>query len=1371
MANSAVPEKHLEIPFSLDEYEDRNIPEFRLEDRLAFWDGPIRAFLRERGYALYNICPVFDGASSLMYPSLETCPQPVDDDRYAFMDPDEPERVLPKAKPGLENTYPYCREKAYARENRGRAAFAQCIARPDRHVAIKLVRDRSVEIHTLKLIFEASKEKSVRGLIPVLEIIPFRGHWLVVMPRWGEIIMSPFPTVAGPVLDLIEDLLEGLTFLHGHNIVHRDHSYKNILVNHIPVVGHQSVREVPPTRQTLRNAGALQHAIFDFDVALIFPDRPSARLPHDEFWLGTPKLTGETMQGEYDYDPFAADVSILGGNLCRDLQYHTPSVPILAPLFDGMLHWDVPSRLTASQALSLLRALRAQYRELDKQPLPDIANKFIDVMEYDRWNGLPPDFVERWGHLRTPPVPWTRRFLRRICRYDFLASCMDATPSDEVLIIPFSLDEYEDRLVPEFRLEDRLAFWDGPIRAFLRERGYALYNICSVFDGTDCSLMYPALDTAHQSVPDDGRYAFMDPEEPGRVFRNPKEGFEKNYFHCRGRAYARENRGRAAYAQSIDRPDRHVAIKLVRSESVEIHTLKLIYDASKREPVRGLIPVLEIIPFGGHWLVVMPRWGEDIMSPFPTLVGPTLSLIEDLLAGLAFLHSHNIVHRVMFPGAYCTNCTHVTQDHSYKNILVNHIPVVGHEEIYDPPPTRELLRNAGVLQHAIFDFDVALIYPDHKSARLPYTEFWLGAFKYTDEIFQGEYDYDPFAADVSILGGYLCSDLQYHTPYVPILAPLFDGMLHWHVPSRLTAPQALELFRSLRAEYSDLDSKPLPAIQDRFIHVSEYDRWAGLPDDFVRRWGHLRTPPVPWTRAFLRRICRYKFLASCDSVHEWTNWLGSIMVTSLPDALEYKPYSWHSHPHQTETTFPLAMKTTALLTLSLALSGASATSWFGSDKPTYSEWSIAELRQWLQEHKIVVPESFSQQQLRDLVQSNWDLATAWTWDQYSSAQKSFADLRDTTFDAWDESRLREFLLEQGVVAPKGPREQLVLLAKAKYADYQNAASTLSAQASTAVYGSPMHQMTKSASSMAAQATREVTRQMDDTKDYVYSTWEDNKLRSYLVEKGVLAKDAAEKTRNEMLAMMRDTYVRATQPIWEAWSHSYMREWLIAHDLITPPAPSTPEIVKAKMSQYYYDVNDRAWTSWTDSDMNSWLVSHNIIKSDAQIQREKLTKLIEDNYLNARDTLWESWSDSQMRDWLAEHGEKNVPAKRDQLVKLMQNKYNDAAGMSAAYLTWPDARLRAYLRNRGIDESGLPTSRPGLLQETRIRWVQAMTSIERIKELINSGIEITEEKLASVLQLLSGQTEKAKAEGEKIKADAKKVKADAKKNKENLKTEL
>ncbi|CAK5265975.1 unnamed protein product, partial [Mycena citricolor] len=75
---------------------------------------------------------------------------------------------------------------------------------------------------------------------------------------------------------------------------------ENIVVNHIPILTYDDVREFPETRQTLRNAGALRHAIFDFDVALVFPDRSSARLPWMEFYLGARKSTHDVRQGEYD---------------------------------------------------------------------------------------------------------------------------------------------------------------------------------------------------------------------------------------------------------------------------------------------------------------------------------------------------------------------------------------------------------------------------------------------------------------------------------------------------------------------------------------------------------------------------------------------------------------------------------------------------------------------------------------------------------------------------------------------------------------------------------------------------------------------------------------------------------------------------------------------------------------------------------------------------------------------------------------------------------------------------------------------------------------------------------------------------------------
>ena len=156
---------------------------------------------------------------------------------------------------------------------------------------------------------------------------------------------------------------------------------------------------------------------------------------------------------------------------------------------------------------------------------------------------------------------------------------------------------------------------------------------------------------------------------------------------------------------------------------------------------------------------------------------------------------------------------------------------------------------------------------------------------------------------------------------------------------------------------------------------------------------------------------------------------------------------------------------------------ATQASWFGgssnTDDPAYSSWDTSHLRSWLELHNVPIPKhSVTQTELRDLVASNWNLASSWTYDQYTSAQDIFTGIRDTSFDKWDESRLREFLLKQGVVAPKGPKEHLVQLAKSKYSSYTDAASSFSSRA-TGAYEDTKHQMSKGASSIASQATSPV----------------------------------------------------------------------------------------------------------------------------------------------------------------------------------------------------------------------------------------------------------------------------------------------------------
>ncbi|KAF9264470.1 hypothetical protein L218DRAFT_925760 [Marasmius fiardii PR-910] len=445
-----------------------------------------------------------------------------------------------------------------------------------------------------------------------------------------------------------------------------------------------------------------------------------------------------------------------------------------------------------------------------------------------------------------------------------------------------------------------------------------------------------------------------------------------------------------------------------------------------------------------------------------------------------------------------------------------------------------------------------------------------------------------------------------------------------------------------------------------------------------------------------------------------------------------------------------------LLSALLFTSPGALASWFGSDEPSYTQWDTTQLKKWLDDHHITSPSTnqFTHNQLVELVKANWNTASAWSYDQYNNAQKTFQNVRDTTFDTWDESRLREFLLEQGIVAPSSRREELVLLAKSRYRAYTDAASSFTSSAgqaaSTAVYGDTKHQASKSLSSIAAQATKEAQKSMDDTKDYVYSTWDDNRLRSYLEEKGII-KTKSEKKRDELLALMRDYYAKVSNPVWEAWSDSYIHSWLIDHNILdgrTDLQKKRDEYMEL-MKTYYYNVNDRVWDTWSDSELRQWLIDHDVIKSDAQLQREKMLKLVEDNYTNAKNTVWDAWTDSQMRDWLIENGymKSDAQAKRDELIKIINDKYNVASDRTAAYLTWPDARLRAYLREKGFPEQKLPRTRSGLLQETRIRYVQSTRRAESlfasIREIMEDKVGLAEEKIASIWALISGGAHDAK----------------------------
>jgi len=206
--------------------------------------------------------------------------------------------------------------------------------------------------------------------------------------------------------------------------------------------------------------------------------------------------------------------------------------------------------------------------------------------------------------------------------------------------------------------------------------------------------------------------------------------------------------------------------------------------------------------------------------------------------------------------------------------------------------------------------------------------------------------------------------------------------------------------------------------------------------------------------------------------------------------------------------------------------------------------------------------------------------------------------------------LREYLLEQGVVSPKSTREQLLVLAKNQYVSSVRLSRLQlidrASAASTAIYGHPTDQASKSASSaygqassgyqalssQAAYASTQASKKLDDAKDYVFSSWDDNQLRTWLEEHNIVSTPAPT-GRSALLNNVRVAYLKATSPLYEAWSTSALHEWLVEHG-ITHPEPTARDKLLDSMKSNYYDAKDTAYSSWSESQMRDWLISEGVM---------------------------------------------------------------------------------------------------------------------------------------------------------------------------------
>lgn len=313
----------------------------------------------------------------------------------------------------------------------------------------------------------------------------------------------------------------------------------------------------------------------------------------------------------------------------------------------------------------------------------------------------------------------------------------------------------------------------------------------------------------------------------------------------------------------------------------------------------------------------------------------------------------------------------------------------------------------------------------------------------------------------------------------------------------------------------------------------------------------------------------------------------------------------------------------------------------------YQSWSESDLKEFLDSRGIPAPQPSTRDRLIASVRRNARLASLQLQSAASSASKSAtsgasqvsksaesaqASLSDALFDAWSDSKLKEFLDEHGVPVPQGSKKnELIALARKQRAKISgNAASTASASGASA-YGAA----TSAAGNQYAKATDSAQLAAEDAFNQATDTWSESRLKAFLDSRGIPVPQNGK--RDELLASVRLNRHKAATG-WSAWT----------------------------------------FDTWTLENLQNYLAANGKkVKKQANANREQLLKQAQEAYASAsksggtgyasvtnylakqtdaaKDSAFDTWSDSDVKDYLDSYGVPNYQGSTSNELRALAKK--------------------------------------------------------------------------------------------------------------------
>ncbi|KAF8217719.1 hypothetical protein K438DRAFT_2006766, partial [Mycena galopus ATCC 62051] len=232
-------------------------------------------------------------------------------------------------------------------------------------VVMKWLAADSSEVQCIQYLSNISDPRN--RTIPVLQILPLPNDIdvLVVMPH-GRRFNHPAFHCRGEFAEAMRQFLEGLTFMHEHNVCHFDIAPQNLMMDESRVVPRGSHFRYPKTHDGYRgyfewknrcSVGPVDYYYIDFGLSMHYPKGRDTALTTGTLrnFRTIPELS-ETVS----YNPFKVDVFQLGLTMANVIKDY-PDLRIFSPVANRMMSTNPSDRPEPAQSLQEFNSIVARF--------------------------------------------------------------------------------------------------------------------------------------------------------------------------------------------------------------------------------------------------------------------------------------------------------------------------------------------------------------------------------------------------------------------------------------------------------------------------------------------------------------------------------------------------------------------------------------------------------------------------------------------------------------------------------------------------------------------------------------------------------------------------------------------------------------------------------------------------------------------------------------------------------------------------------------------------------------------------------------------------------------------------------------------------